>query len=323
VAINVALYLTVAALTETESDLRLCVPELGTGGSSVGRSTSQLRAGTVNALLRPDSTSNGDKMVIPLTAAGGTSQPEPGSGNVTSTRGATILLIEDDAMIAGMLRVRLEAKGHTVWHAATGAEAEAIEKEVPPDLIIVDVMLPDANGLVLCSYMRGRSEAPIIICTASKRPEDAVLGLKLGADDFIRKPFSTDELEARIEAALRRPTLLSQPPAPEDNRRIVGTLVIDGTKCEVTVGGEPIHLTPTEYRLLCALAQQLNHVVPSTELAQRVWGTHDPAIVRSLQVHVRRMRAKLNAGLGRPPVLLAVRGFGYRLVWESAFTATT
>jgi DNA-binding response OmpR family regulator len=261
-------------------------------------------------------------MMIPVTADGGTSQSERSAVNVTSTRGATILLVEDDAMIAGMLRDRLGARGHTVWHAASGAEAEAIEKEVTPDLIIVDVMLPDANGLVLCSDMRGRSEVPIIICTASKRPEDAVLGLKLGADDFIRKPFSTDELEARIEAALRRPAMESQLPAREDSVRIVGTLAIDGAKCDVTVGGEPVHLTPTEYRLLCVLAEQPNHVVPSTELAQRVWGTHDPGIGRSLQVHVRRMRTKLNAGMSRPPALVAVRGFGYRLVWDSALAST-
>ena len=266
----------------------------------------------------PDSMSNGDGLVVPFSAACGTSMPERSSVNVTPTKGATILLVEDDPMIAAMLRDRLGARGHTVWHAATGAEAEAIEKEVIPDLIIVDLMLPDANGLVLCSNMRERWEAPIIICTASQRPEDAVLGLKLGADDFVRKPFSTDELEARIDAALRRPAMQSRLPATEDSIRIVGTLTIDRAKYDVAVDGEPIHLTPTEYRLLCALAEQPNHVVPSAELAQRVWGTHDLGIVRSLQVHIRRMRSKLNAGSGRPPSLVAIRGFGYQLVWDGS-----
>jgi two-component system response regulator VicR len=260
-------------------------------------------------------------MAVPLSATCGTSLPERSSVNVTPTKGATILLVEDDQMIAAMLRDRLGARGHTVWHAATGAEAEAIEKEVIPDLIIVDLMLPDANGLVLCSDMRERWEAPIIICTASKRPEDAVLGLKLGADDFVRKPFSTDELEARIDAALRRPRMQSRLPAAEDSIRIVGTLTIDQARYDVAVDGEPIRLTPTEYRLLCALAERPNHVVPLTDLAQRVWGTHDLGIVRSLQVHIRRMRAKLNAGSGRPPALVAVRGFGYQLVWDGTSRA--
>jgi DNA-binding response OmpR family regulator len=240
--------------------------------------------------------------------------PERDPVSAGSAGSATILLVEDDLAVAGMLRERLGARGHMVWHAASAAEAEAIEKEVTPDLIIVDLMLPDANGLVLCSEMRRRWEAPIIICTASKRPEDAVLGLRLGADDFVRKPFSTDELEARIEAALRRPSLQSRAPATDDNMCVVGTLTIDRTRCSVTVDDEPIHLTPTEYWLLCVLAEQPNRVVPSTELTQHVWGTHDPDIVRSLQVHMRRMRAKLGAGRGRPPALVAVRGFGYQLV---------
>jgi DNA-binding response OmpR family regulator len=219
-------------------------------------------------------------------------------------------------MIAQMLRDRLGARGHTVWHAATGAEAQAIEQEINPDLIIVDLMLPDANGLVLCSDLRERKEVPIIICTASRRPEDAVLGLRLGADDFVRKPFSTDELEARIDAALRRPSLQRRPPDTDGSIRRVGTLAIDRMRCTVTVDGESVHLTPIEYRLLCALADQPNRVVPSTELAHSVWGIHDAGIGLSLQVHMRRMRAKLKAARGRPPTLVAVRGFGYQLVWE-------
>ena len=241
---------------------------------------------------------------------------------------ATILLIDDDHMVAGMLRDRLGARGYTVWHAATGAEAEAIGDEIVPDLVIVDLVLPDANGLVLCSDLRQRWTAPIIICTASRRPEDAVLGFKLGADDFVRKPFSTDELEARIEAALRRPALTgrslrkgsgsAKPSAePDEAVQVIGPLEIDRARCRVRVDGEQVHLTPTEFRLLCALADRPNRVVSSTELAQTVWGSHDPGIGRSLQVHVRRMRAKLTAGRCRIPAIVATRGFGYQLVWDT------
>jgi DNA-binding response OmpR family regulator len=136
-----------------------------------------------------------------------TSAPDLCSVSTVAKRRAVILLIEDDLMLAEMLRDLLSSRGHTVWHAASGAAAAAISDEIQPDLVIVDLVLPDANGLVLCANLRERWPIPIIICTASMRPEDAVLSFKLGADDFVRKPFSTDEFEARIEAALRRPTL--------------------------------------------------------------------------------------------------------------------
>jgi len=223
-------------------------------------------------------------------------------------------------MLAEMLRDRLTSKGHTVWHAANGAEADAIGDQIQPDLVIVDLGLPDMSGLVLCANLRERWSIPIIICTASQRPEDAVLGFKLGADDFVRKPFSTDELEARIQAALRRPAPPTMPQPTDESEQSIGSLSIDRARCRVMVGGEPIHLTPTEFRLLCALADPPNHVHLSKDLAQRVWGDHDPGIGRSLQVHIRRMRARLNAGPVRPPALVAARGFGYRLVWEQEAT---
>jgi DNA-binding response OmpR family regulator len=150
-----------------------------------------------------------------------------------------------------------------------------------------------------------------------------VLGFKLGADDFVRKPFSTDELEARIEAALRRPVLQSAPmQIPRELQRI-GPLALDRARCQATVGGEVVHLTPTEFRLLCGLADPPNQVHEAKALAERVWGTYDPGIGRSLQVHVRRMRAKLSAAQVRPPALVAARGFGYRLIWEGECTNTS
>jgi DNA-binding response OmpR family regulator len=229
-----------------------------------------------------------------------------------------LLLVEDDPMLAEMLRDRLTSRGHTVWHAASGAEAEAIGEQIEPNLVIIDIALPDTNGLVLCANLRERWQVPIIVCTASERPEDALLAFKLGADDFVRKPFSTDELEARIEAALRRPTLAphAAPAAVDGTTEVVGPLAIDRARCVVTLGGEPIHLTPTEFRLLCALADPPNHVHMAENLAHSVWGAHDAGIGQSLQVHIRRMRAKLKAGPVPPPSIVAVRGFGYRLIWE-------
>jgi DNA-binding response OmpR family regulator len=254
--------------------------------------------------------------VTSLHAAPLTAVPDLSSVIAASSKRATILLIEDDPILAEMLRDRLTSRGHTIWHAASGAEADAIGDEIQPDLVIVDLGLPDANGLVLCAKLREQWPVPIIICTASTRPEDAVLGFKLGADDFVRKPFSTDELEARIDAALRRPLRPTAPtPSHEDVQRI-GPLALDHARRRVTVDGKVVHLTPTEFRLLCALADPPNRVHDAKGLAERVWGSYDPGIGRSLQVHIRRMRAKLNAGPVRPPALVAARGFGYRLVWE-------
>src|SRR5919197_1593295 len=129
--------------------------------------------------------------------------------------------------MATMLKDRLGAKGYGVWHAENGAEAEAIVDKTRLDAIIVDLVLPDVHGLVLCANLKEKHAAPIIICSATKRKDDPVLGFKLGADDFIAKPFSVDELEARLEAALRREALGTTTPPPEKSVERIGELVID------------------------------------------------------------------------------------------------
>ena len=259
---------------------------------------------------------NGDQQVATSNAALGTLPSDLPATSRTSPRPAVILLIEDDPVLAEMLRERLGSRGHTVWHAASGAEAEAIASEIKPALVIVDLGLPDVNGLVLCANLRERWPIPIIICTASKRPEDAVLSFKLGADDFVRKPFSTDELEARIEAALRRPALQTAAAPADDDVQVVGPLVIDRARHLAAVGDEEIHLTPIEFRLLSGLADPPNHLHYTKDLAEQVWGEHDPGIGRSLQVHIRRTRSKLKSAGRGSPTIVSVRGLGYRLVWE-------
>jgi len=235
---------------------------------------------------------------------------------------ATILLVEDDPTVAAMLKDRLEARGYRVWHAASAAEAEAMAGELRLDLVILDLMLPDAHGLVLCAELKEKQAAPIIICSGTKRKDDAALGFKLGADDFVAKPFSVGELEARIEAVLRRAAArpaTDSPPAASPSRGVqrIGELAIDQAGCRVTLGGQVVLLTPTEYRLLCALAVRPDEVLSREELAEHIWGYHDPAVGRSLDVHMRRLRAKLDAGAAPPPALVTVRGFGYRLDREA------
>jgi len=279
--------------------------------------------------------------------------------------GAGILLIEDDPEIALMLRDLLEGRGYRVSHAGTGAEGEAMLDRVRPDLIILDLMLPDADGLVLCANLKSRADVPIIICSATTRKRDAILGFKLGADDFIAKPFEPSELEARVEAVLRRVaqshatagevaaggiavrrglgttagvaggagvhplhplesgaeafgagsgSVGGSRGAPEHIR--LGALEIDNTRRSVTLGDRPVAVTPTEYRLLRALASQPEQVLSREELAERVWGYQDVGISRAMDVHMRRLRAKLSEGPVPAPPIVSVRGFGFKITTE-------
>jgi len=242
----------------------------------------------------------------------------PNSGDAvsgTQAHSPNILLIEDDLALASMLTDTLRARSYDVWQVGTAADAEAVLDEVRPDLILLDLILPDRNGLIMCAKLKARAGAPVIICSATKRQEDAAIGFQLGADDFLRKPFSVDELQARIELTLRRrPAAGGEQPRRGDQIEKVGALTIDKTRCVVTVGGETLHLTPTEFRLLSALVGRAGEVVSRHELAQLIWGCVDEGVLRSLDVHTRRLRAKLAAAAEVGPYLVTRRGFGYQLV---------
>ena len=228
-----------------------------------------------------------------------------------------VLLVEDATATITMLTDVLGTKGYTVRSFESGVEAERLLDGVRPDVIVLDLMLPDTNGLVVCANLRAKTEAPIIICSATQQKDDPILAFKLGADDFVRKPFSVDELAARMEAALRRAArhAPADPPSSETHQR-VGALVIDRARCKATVGKQALSLTPTEYRLLCALATRPGEVHPRTELAEQVWGYHDADVGRSLDVHMRRLRGKLNACAETGLLLVTLRGFGYQLCGE-------
>jgi DNA-binding response OmpR family regulator len=231
---------------------------------------------------------------------------------------ASILLIEDDTCLAEMVTDALGARGYRVWHARTGAEAEALLDEIRADLILLDLMLPDRNGLLLCiKLMEAHAGIPLIVCSATKRKDDAVLALKVGADDFLAKPFSIDELQLRIELALLHSDRSQGADVAGSNQvQQIGDMVIEHTQRRVTIGGRELHLTPTEYRLLCAVADRPREVVARGELAESVWGSSDDGILRSLDVHMRRLRGKLKSGCSPAPVLVTRRGFGYQLLDE-------
>jgi DNA-binding response OmpR family regulator len=237
-----------------------------------------------------------------------------------ATEGATpaVLLIEDDEDLAAMLADALGAKDYRVWHVPSARQAELLVGQIHPSLIIIDLMLPDRNGLILCSDLKARAAVPIIICSGTKRKDDAVLALKLGADDFIDKPFSVDELQARMEAVLRRTGSPQVPPAVADSADVqhIEGLVIDHARCSVALDGLALQLTPTEYRLLCAIAARPRQVVSRGELADAIWGTHDIATLQSLEVHMRHLRAKLTSA-GSSPRVVTRRGFGYQLMEAS------
>jgi DNA-binding response OmpR family regulator len=234
----------------------------------------------------------------------------------TPSRSPNILLIEDDDALATMLSDTLRARSYGVWQVGSAAEAEAALDEVRPDLILLDLMLPDRNGLIMCARLKARAGAPVIICSATKRKDDAAIGFQLGADDFLRKPFSVDELQERIELTLRRGPVPggNQRRSDDDRFERVGALSIDKTRCVAAVGNETLHLTPTEFRLLSALAGRDGEVLSRQELAERCWGCVDDGVLRSLDVHMRRLRAKLAAAADTGPHLVTRRGFGYQLV---------
>jgi DNA-binding response OmpR family regulator len=231
--------------------------------------------------------------------------------------GARILLVEDDPTVASLLRDTLESDGYRVWHATTASEATFLAQEARPDLVILDLMLPDGSGLVLCTDLQLRTDAPIILCSGTKRKEDPVLGFKLGAADFVAKPFHLPELEARVEAALRgasaRKAVGKQAVRAAPAHQRLGDLTVDRRTRGALLGGRDLRLTPTEFRLLELLVARAGTVVPAEPLIQAIWGVDGPGLRQSLAVHARRLRGKLRAGGPGGPVLVAVRGVGYRI----------
>ena len=240
-----------------------------------------------------------------------------------------VLLVEDDATVAEVVVELLEGEGYDVTSAAAGRTAELLVGEVRPDLVLMDLILPDIDGLLLCSQLRARTSAPIVVLSGSKRHRDRVLSLRLGADDFIAKPFDLNELVARVAAVLRRSaapagTVAREPLAPSpwspesasaSGREVyhVGDLVIDRARRSVTIAGAPVHLTPTENRLLTTLASEPERVFAREDLAQAIWGLNTVGESRAVDVHIRRLRAKLEPFGDSAPPIVTVRGFGYKL----------
>jgi len=222
---------------------------------------------------------------------------------------ATVLVIEDDAKIVELLRLYLEREGFRVESAADGqAGLEAFER-ARPDAVILDLMLPRLDGIEVCRRLRATSEVPILMLTARVDEVDKLLGLSLGADDYVTKPFSPREVVARVRTILRR---AGPQPAARLLRR--GELEMDLDRHRVTVAGREIALTKVEFRLLQALLERPEHVFTRDALLNRIYAHHETAVVdRAIDVHVGKLRDKLGDDPQEPRFIATVRGVGYKL----------
>ena len=227
--------------------------------------------------------------------------------------GARILLIDDEPAIVRAVRANLGSRGFRVDVAESGSEAlERVESH--PDLILLDLGLPDLDGLDLIRTLRSRGRAPIIVLSARGAERDKVRALDLGADDYLTKPFGVEELLARIRVALRH-TLRSGTAEPVFRTR---GLIVDVEHRRVTVDGEELHLTPTEYALLTALVRHADHVMTDAMLLQEVWGPEYGDEDHYLHVYVARLRKKLEHDPQKPRYIATEPGIGYRLLTEEA-----
>lgn len=223
--------------------------------------------------------------------------------------GTRILSVEDDERIRTAVKLALEDEGWTVDEAGSGEEAIELFHRAQPDVVLIDIMLPGMDGFELCRTLRRHSDAPIVMVTARNDTHDVVAGLEAGADDYLTKPFAPKELSARIRALLRR----IRPIAPGHARLVFGELEIIPDEGKVTRGGEEVHLTKTEFRLLCELAQNPGRVFSRESLLDKVWGHDYFGDGRLVDVHVRRLRTKVEADAANPRHVVTVRGLGYRL----------
>ncbi|MFM8561126.1 MAG: response regulator [Solirubrobacterales bacterium] len=222
-----------------------------------------------------------------------------------------ILLVDDEQSVQELLSYPLRKDGYEVVQAGDGKEALKLFGESRFDLVILDVMMPQMDGLECCRRLRASSPVPIIMLTAQAEEADKIVGLELGADDYITKPFSVRELRSRIKALLRRSAMSLE---PDDGEGVVeaGELRIDPVKRSVTVGDEPVELTFVEYEMLMAMAGSPGRVWSRDQLLGQVWGSSDYRDPRTVDVHIRHLREKIEAEPGSPEYLLTVRGVGYR-----------
>ncbi len=243
----------------------------------------------------------------------GSASPDQGAG-AGSARGPAVVVIEDDPQIRRFLRPALTSQGYRVMEATSAEEGLAAAATRQPDIIILDLGLPDVDGLEVIRRLREWSHVPIIVLSARGREEDKVSALEAGADDYLTKPFGMGELLARLGVALRRAArLAAQAPEPAF---VVGDLHVDLVRRQVLVAGREVHLTPIEYKLLVTLIRYAGRVVTHGQLLKEVWGPGQERQAHYVRVYMGHLRHKLEAEPARPRYLITEPGVGYLLKVE-------
>ncbi|HEY8346676.1 MAG TPA: response regulator transcription factor [Symbiobacteriaceae bacterium] len=225
-----------------------------------------------------------------------------------------ILVVDDEAAIVQLVAYNLRRAGFEVITADNGEDALRIARTDPPDLIILDVMLPGLDGFEVCKRLRREQDVPILMLTARGEEIDRVVGFEIGADDYVTKPFSPRELVGRVKAILRRSR---KDPVPNPRESVTfGTLTINFVTYEVTRDGRRVDLTPTEFQILKVLTQNPGRVFSRDELVDRVMGPDFYGDVRTVDVHIRHLRTKLEENPSQPKLIETVRGAGYKFVGD-------
>ena len=228
---------------------------------------------------------------------------------------AKVLIVEDEDSFVEALRVGLQREGFLVDIARDGAEALERFDAAEPDLVLLDVMLPRISGIDVCREIRTKSQVPIIMVTAKGEESDTVVGLEVGADDYVAKPYRLRELVARMRSLLRRSNWSGETSATEEGRVLeAGGVRVDTDRHEVTVKGEPVDLPLKEFDLLTLLLENADRVLTRDTLIDRVWGSDYVGDTKTLDVHIKRLRAKVEDDPGNPERIVTIRGLGYKLV---------
>jgi two-component system OmpR family response regulator len=226
--------------------------------------------------------------------------------------GGKILIVEDDQALLDVLKYNLTKEGYDVVTATDGIQALEVARGSKPDLILLDIMLPKMSGFDVCRILRKETTTPILMLTAKDEEVDKIVGLEIGADDYMTKPFSMRELLARIRAMLRRAEMVKPKPAEEAVLRI-SDLEVDLARHQATLSGTKLELTPKEFDLLVFLARNKGLVFSREQLLERVWGYDYAGGTRTVDVHIRWLRQKLEVDPAKPKRLITIRGVGYKL----------
>jgi DNA-binding response OmpR family regulator len=235
---------------------------------------------------------------------------------VKDSKGQAILVVEDETSIASFVAMYLKNAGYTVKTSATGGDALTQVATDPPDLVVLDLMLPDIDGVEICRRIRQRSDLPVLMLTARDEDVDKIIGLEVGADDYLTKPFNPRELVARVKSILRRAA--PERKRPESREIKHGDLVVNSGSREVHVGEEEVQLAPKEFDLLWELLDHRGLVLTRDQLLERVWGYTFAGDTRTVDVHVRQIRRKL----GEASPIVTVWGVGYKVAPERNAAAT-